>query len=424
MKRLYPLFVLSILLLNGYISVSQEDTVQYIRIEGNVVDSKTGKPVIYTDIMISGTNTGTVANADGEFTLKVPVIEGADSVTFSSIGYLNKTFSIEQLKPDGNLIQLTPVTVDLAEIYIRPGDARELLLSALNNIRFNYRSEPYMATAFYREIIQRKRKYVAVSEAVLDAYKSSYTKPFDKDRIKILKARKSSDFQKKDTLALKLRGGPYLMFLLDFVKTPGELLQRDVLQYYEYKISGQVIIDNRLAYVISFVQLPEVDVPLYEGKFYIEAGTLTFLGAEFRINDERINKASQYMVKQKPPGVEVDIKKAAYNVNYRYFAGKWYLAYVHTNLELFMRWKKKHFRSKYSLVAEMAITDMDTVNVTKYKSQNTVKPSDVLIEQVGNFEDPDFWGDYNIIHPEEPIQSAIVRMGRKLRRKTNREKEK
>lgn len=181
-----------------------------------------------------------------------------------------------------------------------------------------------------------------------------------------------------------------------------------------------MIFDNRLAYVISFVQRPDIEVPLFEGKFYIETKTLAFLGAIFQINEERKNKASEFMVKQKPPGVEVDIEKAYYNINYRYSAGKWHLAYVRTEVELFIKWKKMHFRSRYSMIAEMGIVDMDTVNIIRFKNQNTVRKKDVFIEQVSDFEDPGFWGNYNIIHPEEPIQLAIKRMGRKLRRKNNK----
>lgn len=69
-----------------------------------------------------------------------------------------------------------------------------------------------------------------INEAVLDTYKASYTNPFDKDRIKILKARKSTDFHKKDTLVLKFMGEPSSIFQLDFVKTPAELLEREILQ--------------------------------------------------------------------------------------------------------------------------------------------------------------------------------------------------
>ncbi len=416
--RFYYKFLLVLGFLGSVTSSAQQDSLLFYQVEGKIIDSKIGKPVVYADVIIFGTNIGTITNIEGKFTLKIPLNETAESVVISSIGYNNKVIGISQLKTTNNLIKLDPASLDLAEIYIRPQDARELLISALNNIRNNYRTEPSMVTAFYRESIRRRRKYVAVAEAVLDAYKASYTKPLDRDRIKILKARKSTDFQKKDTLALKLVGGPFSMFQLDFVKSPGEILEREVLQYYKYEFSGQVVFDNKLAYMISFVQRPDIEVPLFEGKYYIDAETLAFLGAEYRINEERKDRASEFMVRQKPPGVEVDIEKAYYNVNYRYSSGKWHLSYVRTELALSMKWKKMHFRSRYYLVAEMAITDMDTVNITRFKNQNTVNNRDVFVEQVGNFEDPGFWGDYNIIYPEEPIQSAIKRMGRKLRRKT------
>jgi len=418
MKVYYTLVILSVILFQSFTLNAQQDSSLFYQVAGKVVDDKTRKPIVYADIIISGTNKGTVANIDGEFAFKVPTNETGDSLIFSSIGYENKTLSIEDLQETGNLIKLTPATVNLSEVFIRSNDARSILMAALEKKHDNYRTEPFMVTAFYRESIKRRRKYVAVSEAVIDAYNASYTKLIDHNRLKILKARKSSDFQKKDTLALKLRGGPFIMFQLNFVKKPGELLQYDILQYYHYKIADQVVIDNRLAYVISFEQLPGIEVPLYEGKFYISVESLAFLGAEFQVNEERISKASEYMVQKKPPGVNVDIEKAHYKVNYRFFDGKWYLSYVRSELVLFMKWKKKHFRSRYSIVAEIAVTDMDKVNITKYKKQNTLNYKDVFIEKVGNFEDPKFWGDYNIIYPEEPIQKAIERMGRKLRRKT------
>jgi hypothetical protein len=321
-------------------SRAQQDSSLFYQVEGRIVDKKTGKPVVYADIIISGTNIGTVANIDGEFTLKIPWTDTVVSVIVSSVGYHNKVIRIGKLKITDNLIKLDPAIIALAEIYIQPNDARDLIISALNNIRDNYSNKPSMVTAFYRESIRRKRKYVTVAEAVLDAYKASYTKPMDRDRIKILKARKSTDFQKKDTLVLKLLGGPFSMFQLDFVKNPEELLEKKILQYYEFEITGQVIFDNRLAYVISFVQRSDIEVPLFEGEFYLEVKTLAFVGADYRINEERKHRASEFMVKQKPPGVEVNIEKANYNINYRYFNGEWHLAYVRTSLTLFMKWKK------------------------------------------------------------------------------------
>jgi len=60
----------------------------------------------------------------------------------------------------------------------------------------------------------------------------------------------------------------------------------------------------------------------------------------------------------------------------------------------------------------MAVTNVDSTNVTRFDKEEMVRSKDIFEEQVADFEDPEFWGDYNIISPEESIQSAIERMGR------------
>ena len=64
----------------------------------------------------------------------------------------------------------------------------------------------------------------------------------------------------------------------------------------------------------------------------------------------------------------------------------------------------------------MAVTDVDNKNITKFKIRETTKPDEILIENVSDFEDPEFWGDYNIIRPEQTIEQAIERLGKRLRR--------
>ena len=68
-------------------------------------------------------------------------------------------------------------------------------------------------------------------------------------------------------------------------------------------------------------------------------------------------------------------------------------------------------------MTEMAITDLDLENVTKYKFRQTSRMSDILSEQVSQFEDPDFWGVDNIIKPDESIEDAIAKLSRKMRRR-------
>jgi hypothetical protein len=68
------------------------------------------------------------------------------------------------------------------------------------------------------------------------------------------------------------------------------------------------------------------------------------------------------------------------------------------------------------LMTEMAVTDIDATNVDKLKLKDASKYSDILAEQVNQFEDPEYWGDYNIIKPDESIEAAIDKLSRKLKR--------
>jgi hypothetical protein len=79
--------------------------------------------------------------------------------------------------------------------------------------------------------------------------------------------------------------------------------------------------------------------------------------------------------------------------------------------------EKELFRSTYTTMSELAVTNIISENVEKFKFRETAKYTDIFVEQVSDFEDPDFWGDYNIIKPDESIEAAIEKLSRKLKRR-------
>ena len=401
-----------------YLVQEYQDSTEYQSFQGKVVEIQTGKPIIFASIFLSGTNIGTVSNSEGEFLIKIPMFLENKVIGFSSIGYKNLEIPVGQLNPEGNLVELEPNPILIEEVTIVNQDARDLLNMALQSIRENYSNDPVMLTSFYRETIKQNRNFVSVSEAVLDGYKSSYTNISDMDRVKIFKGRKSQDVKKMDTILFKLQGGPQTMFLLDIVKNPGELFESEIMDYYIYQMGGIININDRQAFVITFEQMEHVDIPLYAGKVYIGVDDYAFIGVEFQILEENLKNANQYLIRKKPIGMRIDVNNANYLVNYRLIDGTWHLNYVRTELMFTVRWKKKLFRSRFTTMTEMAVTDIDTRNITKYKYRETTKRGDIFADQVSNFEDPDFWGEYNIIQPEESIQSAIQRIERKLQRRT------
>jgi hypothetical protein len=182
---------------------NQKDTT-FRTFTGKVIDNTTKKPVVFANVYLIGSSLGTVTNAEGEFVLKVPVTEMNRKVGFSYLGYDNKVIALLEMKDKDNVIRLDISAVSLGEVVIRTDDPMELLKMAIRRVNENYKADPEKLIGFYRETVKQNRSYVAVAEAVLDVYKSSYNSLADYDRVRIFKGRKSEDVKKMDTLMFKL----------------------------------------------------------------------------------------------------------------------------------------------------------------------------------------------------------------------------
>ncbi|MFC2138559.1 carboxypeptidase-like regulatory domain-containing protein [Bacteroidota bacterium] len=384
---------------------------------GKVIDSETKKPVIFANVYISGTSIGTVSNSDGEFVLKVPVSNLENTVNIDYIGYASTEISLNNLQGNNIDVGLNPDPVSIQEVIVRVDDPLKLLKMALNKIHINYASEPAMLTGFYRETIKKNRNYVAVSEAIMDIYKSSYKSDFSTDRVRILKGRKSADVERMDTVLFKLQGGPTTSVLLDIVKNPSNLLSAEYIDFYDYSFAGIINVDEKQNYVIGFDQKKDHDLPLYSGKIYLDMDNLAITRIDFNLSEYGLKNANQSLVRKKPVNMKVDVVGANYLVKYRELDGKWYLNHVRSEMKFKCKWDKKLFKSNYSTMFEMAVTDMDTENVEKIKFSESAKFSDVFIDHVQYYEDEDFWGDYNYIKPDESIESAIYKLNKKIAKK-------
>ena len=274
-----------------------------------------------------------------------------------------------------------------------------------------------MLKAFYRETIKQNRNYVGVAEAVLDIYKSEYGNSVGSDRPLIYKGRKSQDYKKMDTIIVKLQGGPYVSLMLDIAKNPGEILSPDMMDQYVYTYGGTTSVQDRQAIIIKFEPKEFVTIPLYRGSIFLDVENLAFIGMDFLLDEKKISEATALFVRKKPASMKVDIESANYLVKYRVYEDTWYLSYVRSELNFKCKWQKKLFSSRFGLMTEMAVTDLDRENVTKFKYRQTSRMSDILSEQVSQFEDPDFWGVDNIIKPDESIEAAIAKLSRKMRRR-------
>ena len=271
-------------------------------------------------------------------------------------------------------------------------------------------------TAFYRETIKKRKKNVSLSEAVVNIYKSSYSSG-QKDAVQLYKARKSTDYSKLDTLALKLQGGPFNALYVDIMKYPEYIFNEVTMDNYDFSFERTTRINDKLIYVINFKQRDDIIDPLYMGKLFIDAQNKILTSAIYSLNITDKEKASKMFVRKKPRNARVYPVEIAYRVDYREKNGRWYYGYSNVLLEFKINWDKKLFNSVYSMSAEMAVTDWEkNIGGDVPKIKDRLKSSIILSEAAVGFTDPDFWGEYNIIEPEKSIESAIKKIQRQLKK--------
>ena len=224
----------------------------YITVSGIVKDKKSKKSLEYVNISIPGSTTGTVTNADGEFSFKVKDSIHAKEVEISHLGYFNSKIELNGKDVEEQTVWLTPYTNMLDEVIIHARDPRYLVEEAIKKIPANYSSKHSLLTGFYRETAQKGRRYINISEAVIDIYKTPYDEGVDRDRVQIFKGRKLLSQKASDTLAVKLLGGPNLSVYVDVVKNPDVLLDLESLPYYKFRMEESTTINDRPQYVINF----------------------------------------------------------------------------------------------------------------------------------------------------------------------------
>lgn len=394
-----------------------QDESDYTSYRGEIVDAESGKPLVFATITLESNNISTVSNTEGNFLLKVPEDISDGTIIVSFLGYETRRIPMSQLDNGINRIPLAISITELSEVNLTvPKNARVLVKETLRRKGENYFDDPTLMTAFYRETIKKRRRNVSLSEAVVNIYKAPYSSS-RQDAVTIYKARKSTDYNRLDTLALKLQGGPFNTLFVDIMKYPEYIFTEASMANYQFSFDRSTRINDQLIYVINFKQRPDIREPLYMGKLYVDAEKKILTSAIFSLNITDRDEASRMFVRRKPWNANVYPTEVAYRVDYREKDGRWYYGYSNVLLEFKIDWDRRLFNSVYSLSCEMAVTDWERyMEPERPRYRDRLQSSIILADAAIGFADPDFWGPYNIIEPEKSIESAIRKIQRQLER--------
>ena len=401
----------------NFLSKKKNDQQNFITIKGKVVDAETKNALVFATVAVKESNVAIITNIDGEFTLKIGDPATSKSLEVSFLGYKNKIILLSDLRENGykNVISLESAPIPIKEIIVKPLDPVDIVEKAINRISKNYESVPNLMTAFYRETIRKNRTYVSIGEAVVEIFKAPYGNDVRFDGARIYKGRKSSDVQKMDTVLFKLQGGPVSVLQLDIAKNTESILTKEAMEYYNYSLTGVIEIDDKPHYVIDFIQKPSVDMPLFIGSLYINIDTYAITEAEFGFNLSNKEAAASIFIRKKPLGMKIFPEIATYKTKYREQDGKLHFVYSIAEVKFKVNWKKKFFNTYYTTMSEIAITDSTDQEVIKFAGKDKIKYTDVFSEKVSAFTDKEFWGEYNVIEPDQSIETAIRRLSRRLK---------
>lgn len=380
-------------------------TTAYVELKGQVTDVKSGKPIPEVHLSVENTNVSGLANSEGVFTLKVPSELTNAVVRFFKINYEPKTVPIAVFDSDFSEISLVPTTLKVEELeeveLYRTADPRVIVKKVIEKPVPT--SEKLIA--FYREKIDRGRRNVLLGEAVvqIDLNKKTHGR---KGEISIYKSRKRTDYNRLDTLAVKFRGGPYSMLYLDLTTFPESMFHDSKLDGFSFNFEEPTTINNRYIYGIHFEQIDKSQ-PWYYGKMYIDAKSNSLVKVDFNLNVDDRKAAARMLVVKKPKRAKIIPLAVTYQAEYIEKDGQWYFNYGQFNMDLRVNWKGKLFNSRFAINTEMAITDRNKKSFFLEENLTKIKPTVVMADDITGFEDSEFWGANNIIHPDKNLQDVI-----------------
>ena len=375
-------------------------------VRGVVRDAGSGRPLEAVSVTIAGTNIATITNRDGAFIIKSSSVP--EQLSFSLLGYNSQTVAVNGAEMRVRLVRssllLDPATV----VY---GSPASLVRYAIERIRNNLSDEPELFDCFYRETVQKRQRYIYVSEAVTHMYKAAWSNLFGRDRAAVVKSRLLKSPRSSDTLSVKVLGGPVMAVDLDLVKTRSMLLTEAELGQYSFEMLAPDVIDGRSQYVIGFKPAVEEEYALQHGRMYIDRQTFAFTRIETYLDVSDPAKATRSMLVNRPSGLRFKPREMSLVLNYKEEGGVYRLSYLKTTFRFNCDWRKRLFATDFTAVSEMVVTNRYSGSqAIPIQRADEFSSKASLADKTLFYADPDFWKDYNIIEPSVSLEQAIGRL--------------
>ena len=380
---------------------------EIITLTGKLTDEKYGFPLSYATISIFDKPIGTITNSEGEFILKISRDNEEEPILLSHLGYSQKLLTVKELMQYKNSsIAMHPVSILIKEVKVHAITPYQLLDSVIDRIGENYGNRFMMMKGFYRETLKQDDKYINISEAVVDILKAPYLSDSRDDKVRIVKGRKSPDVTPFQWVNFKLMGGPTTMTKLDILKTMDDFINPDSRSLYRYNIDRVIWFQGHPCFVLQFKPIKAVTSPCYLGEIFIDRETYAILHIDFGYSKQGLKVAEESLIRKKPRGYKVKPADVHYNIDYRYAGGQCYLYATKASMMFKVRNHRENINSQFNIVSELLVTDLKKSQIKRFPKDEVFNMSDILSDNIKSF-DKNFWGNFNILKPDEELESAI-----------------
>jgi len=402
--KILPVDEYKIEVIDNQVIITLKD-ISPIKLTGIIVEGKDDEPIPYASVTIAGESIGTMTNMEGRFDFVIPWRFRDKTISFRCMGFQTLELTQNEVKVNSK-IKLEPSIIHLREIKVKPVDVSEVLRNFRNKISENYELTTQLMVTFYRETIKRDDQYIGVWEAIMEMLKNPYTSA-GIDRVRFLKGRKSNFGKTFKDISLKIQGGPWYITSLDIVRNPETFLDPQFENIYRYRFEQPEMYNGRVTWVIKFSRKEDVDFPCYYGKILIDADTYALVNAEFGLDKKSLKMNGDTFIKKEPHGYTTRPEGAEYSVNYRMVDGRWQFYSARTDVIFKVKQNKDNFKTEYRSVSDILVTQQYPFpRKARFGPDGIFRADDIFADIIGPY-DPEFWGNYNVIKPDDDLSKAL-----------------
>lgn len=257
-------------------------------LQGQVLDEKTRKPVLYSSVSVTGSPVNTMTSLDGRFVMKAPSLHGDDSLIFTSLAYEPFTIPVSAASGEGLVVRVRkrrslpenlPLNLYKAEVIIKRA------------VEVAYRNHLINASFWevtYDDTIALSPPHIYLARALFRIYSRPSAKPSLYRNTEFIKGRITTPYATTQKTVLPYPYPPNTQDLLNLDITSQETSVMGQRGYREYKfrLMDYTSLNGKTVLVLGFepknVWKTKAD---FIGRIFIDPISLAVVKAEFRLSD-------------------------------------------------------------------------------------------------------------------------------------------